>query len=61
MTGSTIEQLGTLLGVILGFRTVTIQAPTHVHHLWVLSNRHLGHIAVTILAIDPGCDMWDDG
>ena len=30
---------------------MAIQTETHIKYLWVFSNGHLGHIAMTILAV----------
>lgn len=49
---------GIILEIILRARLVAVKAPTHVHHLRVLSDGHLGHITVTFFAIEPGRNVW---
>jgi len=58
MTGSTIRQFDTKFRVILGTFPVTFQTKPHIDCLRVLGNIDFTHIPVTILAIDPSCDMW---
>ena len=72
MTGTAIGKLGALVGqhrrnggvmiriildIIFRLRPMTAQAPTHVHHLRALINRHLAYVAVTIFAIQACRDM----
>ena len=58
LTGSTISKFGTQFRVILGALPVTVQTKSHIEGLWILGNIHFTHIAMTILAIDPRCNMW---
>jgi hypothetical protein len=53
MAGAAIGELGQLFRIISSPLTVTIYTPTHVDGLWVLSNLHFGHIAVTSLTVQP--------
>ena len=46
-----------VLEIIFRLRSVTSQTPTHIQHLRVLLHRHLGHVAMTIFAVQPGRDV----
>ena len=56
MTSSAIGEFGQLFYIITGFLLMTIETPTHVHHLGVLSNGHLGHITMAIFAVHTRCN-----
>ena len=58
MTGSTIGKFSTQFRVVLGALPVTVQTKPHIESLWILSDIHLTHITVTVLAIDSRCNMW---
>src|SRR6266508_4060743 len=57
MTGATICELGQLFRIICGSRSMTPQTPPHVHHLGILSNLNLGHIAMTGFTVQARSDM----
>ena len=46
-----------VLSVVFSLRAMTTQTPTHVDYLRVLIDRHLAYIAMTILAVQPRCNM----
>ena len=58
MTGSAISEFGAQFRIILRVLFVAVQTKTHIESLWILGNIHLTHITMTILAIDPRCNMW---
>jgi hypothetical protein len=57
MTGTAICELNALFWIIGCSRSVTIQAPTHVHDLGIPGYFNLRHITVTSFAIQSGRDM----
>jgi hypothetical protein len=57
MTCPAVRESGQLFNIPGRPLAVTIQTPTHIHDLWVFGNRHLGHIAMTLLTVQSGRDM----
>ena len=57
MTCATVCELGQFFLIIASAFAVTGQTPAHVHHLWILSNPHVGHVAVAPLAIQSRRNM----
>ena len=57
MARATISKLGQFFGVIGESGPVTVQAPPHVHDLWVLGDIHITHIAMAVLAVQAGRDV----
>src|SRR5688500_4901051 len=55
MTCSTIGKFVEFFLVIPRPGFMTVQAPTHIQYLRVLSNFNLRHIPMTVLAVQPGC------
>ncbi len=46
-----------VLSVVFSLRAMAIQTPAHVHHLWVLIDRHLAYITMAVLAVQSCRDM----
>jgi len=58
MTCSAIGKLGKFFRVIRRSGFMTVQAPTHIYYLWILSYFNLGHIPMTVLAVQTSRNMW---
>ena len=58
MAGSAIEQLGAFDRIAFGPGFVTVDAPAHVDGLFNCFHSLFAHIAVAVLAVQPGRDVW---
>jgi len=61
MAGATIRELCQSHRIAGKSRSMTVETPTHVHHLWVFGNIYLAHIAMASFAVQACRDMGTMG
>ena len=57
MTCSTVGEFDELFLIVTSLFFVAVQAPAHVHDLRVFGDLDLAHVAVAVLAVEPGGDV----